>query len=154
MVFKTLNIRQWRTMILKKWEINNIGPIITPAYCFKEFLDHVTGNAGRAQDASWLRKLSGEIGRPEFTGERIGKEKARKREIQRLTDGLPQLFNRVLISTFVWQNLGRPKNHLKDFTKSGNRAILTSQTRKAPNLWDTVEIIQKSYAWVVGNNKP
>lgn len=27
-------------------------PIITPAYCFKEFLDHVTGNAGRAQDAS------------------------------------------------------------------------------------------------------
>lgn len=91
-------------MIFKKWEINNTGPIINSAYCFEEFLDHVTDNAGRAQDASSLRKHSGEIDRPgclEFTGERIGKEKAREREIQRLADGLPQLVNRVQISTFV-----------------------------------------------------
>lgn len=77
MVFKSLNIKQWRTMILKKWKIN-ISPIITPAYCFEEFLDHVIGNACRTQDVSSFRKLSGEIHRPrclEFIGQRIGRRK-------------------------------------------------------------------------------
>lgn len=34
-VGKTLNIRQWRTMVPERWEMNTVIPMIAPAYCLE-----------------------------------------------------------------------------------------------------------------------
>lgn len=48
---KVLSIRQGRTVIFERWDINEISPIIIPGYCLETIsrLWSSEGNPGRAQ---------------------------------------------------------------------------------------------------------
>lgn len=62
MVFKTLNIRQQRTVIPERWETNIVNPTSSPAYYYLDIFQALERRGGNKVEfcrlPKWRRQLS------------------------------------------------------------------------------------------------
>lgn len=125
MFFKTVDTRQWRTVIPERQETNEVSPTIFTARCFKSFfrlqrrweprqIPENSLGSGDGAESSWKPRWL------EFT-----KSFWRSRELQielwRSTEGPLQVISRTLIRVCVWRiYLSRGwEEHLKGLENSG-----------------------------------
>lgn len=66
MVFKVLDITQWRTVIPERWETNKVSPMIIPPYCLERVSrpQHRVRNLSEAQLIPWVEEIKLSLGRP------------------------------------------------------------------------------------------
>lgn len=120
MVFKTLDIRQQRTVITERPEANAAGPGNAPASWLEKFTSPTTGKGIQGGDQSLLQLRMEVRGLTDQGGQNLQEKTIRKERTSQKIWYLQKVSldysARVLISTLVWKNylkLGTVLRHQK-----------------------------------------
>lgn len=112
MVFKTLDIRQWRVVTSEGKETNEVSPMITPACCLERFQSVVQRGGtqvelGRFPNSTWSWKSGMSKMARAHRKEYWARESCTDWETWRAAE-FPLSFSWVLSSTWMWGNCPRP----------------------------------------------
>lgn len=108
-VFKTMDIWQWRTMISQRQEMNELSPMTMSAYSPKRFPGHNTrwGNWVRVWQTHWIKEMELTFRADQDGGSSQDRVLKMKRAVREEILGICRVLfvlNRTVNSAHVWEN--------------------------------------------------